>query len=358
MRRLLAVLILLALPAALRAQSVRGKLTVNGGAPVAGAIVTLLDTAGTVVARVLSTPLGSYTLAAPGNGDFTVRVLRVGFPAWNSRRFTLARGVPTELSAELPEDAIVLSEIAVEGRGACQVGAEEGSATATLLEEVAKALGSAELALKDREFAFQMVRSIRRTKDSGELLAADSALQLLYTWPIRSLAATKLTTGGFVQRASEAGLELSISDGGDYYYWFGPDATTLLASSFLETHCFRLADDRRDSTRVGLTFAPVRGRRTPDITGTLWLDRRTLGTRSITYEYVNVPQQFPRRGARGEITFLRLPNELWLVSSWTIRAPMEGLLHGVPVWVDDGGYIREIRRTDGELIYTAPPRTD
>lgn len=358
MRVRLLLLLLAGIPSALGAQAVRGRLAVPGNHPVIGAIVTLVDTGGTVVARVLSSPLGSYTLTAQTNGDYTIRVLRVGFPAWSSRRFTLTRGIPTEMDAELPEDAIVLSEIAVEGRGACQVGAEEGSATATLLEEVSKALGSAELALKDREFAFQMVHSVRRTKDSGELIQADSALALLYTWPIRSLAATKLTTGGFVQRASAAGLELSLTDGQDNFYWFGPDAATLLAPSFLDTHCFRVTQDRRDSTRVGLTFAPVRGRRTPDITGTLWVDRRTLGTRSLSYEYVNVPEQFPRRGAGGEITFLRLPNELWLVSSWTIRAPMEGLLRGMTVWVDDGGYIREIRRTDGSLVYTAPPRTD
>jgi hypothetical protein len=357
MRRLLLAFVLFTAPSALAGQVVRGKLTVAGGTPVAGAIVTLIDTSGTVVARVLSSPLGSYTLAARADGNYAVRVLRVGFPAWSSRRFALARGVPAELSAELPEDAIVLNEISVAGNGACQVGAEEGSATATLLEEVGKALGSAELALKDREFAFQMLRFKRQKQETGLLLASDSVLQLLYTWPIRSLEATKLTTGGFVQRASAAGLELDITGARDDYYWFGPDATTLLAPTFLNTHCFRLAHDRQDTTRVGLAFAPARGRRLPDITGILWVDRRTLATRSISFEYVNVPVGFPRKGAGGEITFLRLPNQLWIVSSWTIRAPMEGLLHGMPVWVDDGGYIREIRRTSGEVVYTAPPRT-
>jgi hypothetical protein len=356
MRRLLLFAILFLSPSLITAQVVRGKLTVAGGTPVAGAIVTLVDSSGTVIGRVLSTPLGGYALSTGLPGDYSLRVLRVGFPAWKSRPFALRPGAPTDFSAELPEDAIVLSEIAVAGNGACQVGADEGSTTATLLEEVGKALGSAELALRDREFAFQMVRFVRQKKDAGLLLKTDSVLQLMYNWPIRSLDATKLTTGGFVQRASEAGLELSLSGEGDYYYWFGPDATTLLAPTFLNTHCFRVTEDRRDSTRIGLAFAPARGRRTPDIAGTLWVDRGTLATRSLSYEYVNVPAGFPRKGAGGEIAFLRLPNGLWLVSRWSIRAPMEGLMGGAPVWVEDGGYIREIRRVDGELVYLAPAR--
>jgi len=358
MRRLLLLATLFLLPATMAAQAVHGKLTVAGGAPIAGAIVTLVDSGGTVVARVLSTPLGSYSLATRLTGTFTLRVLRVGFPAWSSRPFTFGVGGVGEVNAELPEDAIVLSEIDVAGRGSCLVGAEEGSATATLLEEVVKALGSAELALKDREYAFQMVRRTDQRDNSGRRLATDSVVQLLYTWPFLSLSALKLRDGGFVQRPSVAQLENLPLDGNDAFIWFGPDASTLLAPPFLETHCFRVVTDRKDSTRVGLSFAPARGRRMADISGTLWVDRRTLGVHSLDYEYVNVPEGFPRKGAQGGMEFLRLPNGIWILSRWTIRAPMEGgrSVELTP-WIEQVSQIREIRRIDGELVYLAPPRT-
>jgi len=357
MRRLSLCALLLLVPASLTAQAVHGKLTVAGGAPIAGAIVTLVDSGGTVVARVLSTPLGSYALATRLTGTFTLRVLRVGFPAWSSRPFTFGVGGIGEVNAELPEDAIVLSEIDVAGSGSCQVGAEEGSATATLLEEVVKALGSAELALKDREYAFQMVSLTEQFKESGLKMKSDSLVRLLYTWPFLSLPALKLRDGGFVQRPSATGIDMPL-DGSDAYYWFSPEASTLLAPPFLETHCFRVVADRKDSTRVGLSFAPARGRRMADITGTLWVDRRTLGVHSLDYEYVNVPGGFPRKGARGGMEFLRLPDGLWILSRWTIRAPLEGGRSiELTQWMEQTSHIREIRRIDGELVYLAPPRT-
>jgi hypothetical protein len=269
----------------------------------------------------------------------------------------LAGGVG-EINAELPEDAIVLNELEVEGSGgACTVGASEGSATATLLEEVVKALGSAELALKDREYAFQMVRRTDQREQTGRLVKSDSLVQLLYNWPFWSLPALKLRDDGFVQRQSVAQIENLPLDGSDYYIWFGPEAATLLAPPFLETHCFRVVEDRRDSTRVGLSFKPARGRTKADIVGTLWVDRRSLGVQSLDYEYVNVPQGFPKKGAKGGMEFLRLPNGLWIVSQWTIRAPLEGARSvELAIWAEQSSYIREIRRTDGELVFLSPPR--
>ena len=358
MRRLLLVAILFSLPFALAAQGVRGKLTVAGGAPVAGAIVTLIDRGDTVVARGLSSPLGSYSLAAPAAGDYRLRVLRVGYPAFKSASFILAAGAPAEFSVTLPEESIVLAEIDVLGSGgACQVGAEEGSATATLLEEVVKTLGSAELALKDREYAFQMVRRTDQREQTGLLLRSDSVVQLLYTWPFWSLPAAKLRDGGFVQRRSVAQIDDLSIDATDGYIWFGPEASTLLAPPFLETHCFRIVSDRKDSTRVGLAFKPARGRNKADISGTLWVGRRSLVVHALEYEYVNVPAGFPRKGARGGMEFLRLPNGLWIVSRWTIRAPLEGARSvDLAVWAEQSSYIREIRKIDGELVYLAPPR--
>jgi hypothetical protein len=357
MRHLLVAAILFCVPLSLTAQAVHGKLTVAGGAPIAGAIVTLVDTGGTVVARVLSTPLGSYSLTTRLTGTFTLRVLRVGFPAWSSRPFTLLAGGVGEINSELPEDAIVLNELEVEGSGgACRVGASEGSATATLLEEVVKALGSAELALKDREYAFQMVRLTELLENTGRKVKSDTLVQLLYTWPFLSLSATKLRDGGFVQRPSATGIDMAL-DGSDNYYWFGPEASTLLAPPFLETHCFRIVADRKDSTRVGLSFAPVRGRRTADIAGTLWVDRHTLGAHSLDYEYVNVPEGFPKKGAKGGMEFLKLPNGIWILSRWTIRAPQEGARSvELAIWAEQTSWIREIRRMGGELVFTAPPR--
>jgi hypothetical protein len=73
---------------------------------------------------------------------------------------------------------------------------------------------------------------------------------------------------------------------------------------------------------VGLAFAPLRGRRLPDVQGTLWLDGQTGHLRYLEYTYTRLP--FASSDARlgGRVDFVQLPAGGWIVSRWRIRMPI------------------------------------
>ena len=341
----------------LAAQGLRGRILGADGAPIPGAIVTLVDTSGATVARVLSSPIGSYLVRAPAPGSYSLRVLRIGFPAFTVPSMMLAAGAAVELTPTLPEDPIVLNDIEITGGGGCNNGAE-GGATATLLEEVRKAFGSMDLALRDRDLRFLVDRYVRRSDKREVVTAADSATQSMTTWPIHSLSADALVRNGFVQAADSVDPGFVPLGAAEGRIWFGPDPTTLFAAPFLASHCFRVVVDRGDRDRIGLAFAPVRGRRMSDIEGTLWLRRSTLALERLEYTYQNLPRHLAgtrAKGAGGTMEFVRLPRGLWVVSRWDLRVPIEEYRNNAPIgvggWLDEGGRIKSIRTVQGATIY-------
>src|SRR4051812_19227115 len=90
---LLASLLLAALPAGLAAQGVTGTV-VDGrsGAPVPGALVTLVSDDGRVQARVLADRAGTFALRAPAAGRYTLRAERVGYATASSPPLELGAG--------------------------------------------------------------------------------------------------------------------------------------------------------------------------------------------------------------------------------------------------------------------------
>lgn len=85
--RLAAVLLM---PALVEAQVVRGAVIDRGtDAPLAGTLVLLVDSAGTIARRALTDDAGEYRLHAPAAGTYRVRTLRIGFRPVTSDPFTL-----------------------------------------------------------------------------------------------------------------------------------------------------------------------------------------------------------------------------------------------------------------------------
>lgn len=348
-------LLLLATP--LAGQSVRGRILDPDGGPIPGAIVILADSAGAERGRMLSSPIGSYLLRAPGPGRYALQVLRIGYPAFRGPAFEVPASGLVEVNATLPEDPIVLADLSVSAEDqTCHADESVAGATAQLLEEVQKAVGAADLALHDRDLRFEVVWKVERSGLHVEA-AADSVVQVMRSWPVHSLPPEQFRDHGFVQHADSVDAAY-VPVGSEGRVWFGPDPTTLFAAPFLATHCYRIVTDGHDADRVGLRFSPVPGRRLADIRGTLWLRRRTLGLETIEYEYVNLPRHLTRgtaERARGAMALLRLPGGLWIVSRWSLKAPVEMVRNNIPTgvagWLEQGGAIKSIRTVQGTVIY-------
>jgi hypothetical protein len=163
-----------------------------------------------------------------------------------------------------------------------------------------------------------------------------------------SLPAEDLAAHGYVRAV----------DDGQFYDFFAPNAEVLLSDEFLDHHCLSLQEGRKGlEGMIGLGFEPVRGRKVPEIEGSLWLDRKSAELRLLEFRYTGLDARVPGEGAGGRVEFAALPDGAWIVRAWAIRTPIltEARVH----W---GGqsHIRPrviaIREEGGEVMrtYTLP----
>lgn len=312
-RRLAALLLaalLGAVPAA--AQTVQGTLREPGGAPVERVVVALVDAGGTQVARTLTAADGGFTLRAPGPGRYSVRAERIGYAAVTAGPFELAAGETRSERMVASGAAVMLQGLTVTPAARrCAVRPGAGLATATLWEEARKALNATVLGQTERLFRYD-VNQWTREIDPADNTVRHEARKTgsgVSELPFHSLPPAELSRRGYVQRAQADSME----------YW-APDAAVLLSSEFLTDHCLRVVEGT-DPALIGLVFEPVRNRRQPDISGTLWLDRRSAELRRVEYAYQGGPPESADPRVGGTMEFERMAGGPWIVRRWQIRMP-------------------------------------
>jgi hypothetical protein len=166
-----------------------------------------------------------------------------------------------------------------------------------------------------RRFHRELDRSTAMVRSARE----DSATEWRVT-PFRSLPAAELARNGYVRR-----------EGNDHVF-IAPDATVLLSEEFLDGHCFRVGAGRgAEAGLVGLEFQPVRGRRLPDVSGTLWLDPASADLRSMEFAYTGLPDYAYDEGEvwGGRMEFARTAAGAWMVNRWMLRLPSMGMPTGL-----------------------------
>lgn len=305
------------------AQSVGGKVVEAGtDKPIAGALVVLLDAHGKQRAQVLTDEAGHFYIQAPGPGRYTLRTDRIGFRSVTSPEMTLAKGDDVSRRIEAPIQPIVLDTISATGSGRCHTPRDVGAATYLLWEEARKALAITALE-RERGMPYQTVR-YERARDlvSLDILDDQSQVHSGYGTPFHSVPARDLAKHGFVR---------ALEDGG--YRYYGLDAPTLLSDAFLDTHCFRIRPaDAEHIGQIGLGFEPTPSNHNPDITGVLWLDRKSDELRTIDFNYTRHLYRLPLPTAPfgGHIHFRRLSNGAWIVDRWWLRMPQVAIGARVP----------------------------
>jgi|GEM_PF-173277 len=312
-----ALLLGLALPHPTHGQTVQGQLLESeAGSAVEGALVLLLDEAGTEQDGYLTNDAGRFLLKAPRPGRYTIRAERIGLETVTSETIQLSSGQVFGIQLQMSLAPILMEELRVEGDRRCVVRPEEGMALASLWEEARKALVVQEWTAREEIYPFQILRYTRNLDVSGKKVESETRQQLktvMAQTAIRSRPAANLMTEGFVQPLGEEG---------DRFEYFGPDASVLLSDEFLATHCLRLAYGEDPAPGLGISFEPVRTGGVPDIKGTLWLDPETTYLKFLEYEYTWAPLVEAQGLARGRVDFENLPNGAWIVRNWWIRTPV------------------------------------
>ncbi len=317
------------------AQQLRGTvLFADSITPARATLVLAVDSTGTVVARTLTSPVGTFAIPLPDEGRYTARVLRIGFRPYDVAAGRLTAAVSPALHIVLRSTAITLPSIAVRTERVCRARSDASQAVYAVWEEARTALQLAEAAASHGALTTEWITYRRQIlADSGVVFADDVDEGRGRTpRPFVSVAPESLALGGY--RRNRGGLT----------HFFGPDATVLMSDVFLSGHCFRLQPpSARHPEWVGVEFEPAAQRSgIVDIAGTAWVDRSSAELRLVEFHYTNLPRDITEAGARGRIELTRLPSGEFVINRWHIA--MAGA--------------QEIRRTtrDFGMVHVDPVR--
>lgn len=303
-----------------------------GSLPAPSAIVALRRADGTLVERRLTDLQGRARFSSMGLGTFLLEADQIGARRATTPTFlieTVSDTVRHRLAMvarpfTLPELNVASREVA------CAAGGVDGVDLVAVWEEARKALTATVLTEESVQPLLQRWRWVRLL-DRNQRERGEQANLVEYTRgaPFVSAPPEVLRDRGYIV----------LGDSLDTFY--APDARVLLDEGFLESHCFRLdVEARRAEGLVGLQFAPLAGRKVPEIDGTLWLRRRGAELAEITYRYVNLPREFrgnPEFG--GRVAFAPVQGVGWIVREWSLQTPVYG------VRADGGGFSGYSRQT-------------
>lgn len=313
MWRSAALVIGLAPPATGLAQTVRGTVLDRADAtPIAGVVVLLVGAGTDVVGRALTNERGEFRLTAPAPGLYRLRTLRIGFRPVSSEPIALVSGQEMPRDIEVASVPFTLDTVRVVRRATCGLRADSALVTYGIWEQVRAALTATDISSRSRNLGATLVTFDRSLDpDTRRVREQNSAVRTgITSKPWISMSADSLHRLGY----------LFESDG--WLVYSAPDIDVLLSARFLEDHCFSIAD-RSDSATIGLTFEPTsERRRTPEIRGTVWLDRKSSELRRMEFSYTNVTRELTDREAGGEMDFVRFKNGAWAISRWNIRMPV------------------------------------
>jgi hypothetical protein len=310
------VALLLAVEAAeISAQTLRGKVVQpSDGLGVSGVLVLLIDSTGNVAARALTDERGEYRVVVTRPGAYKVRALRIGYHPTSLVTVELNARVTLDQQLEVTSRPLALDTLHV-SRERCS-SYEGSSIIASAWEQARTALAAAEITSNNRLLNATVLRS-RRVLDPGsgrERGGLSTESSGFVTKPWGTVPPDSVRRFGYVYRRG---------DGSTTYY--APDIETLLSDDFLQDHCLRFASGL-DSTLLGVAFEPTRARKNlPEITGTVWLDRKSAELRRMEFQYVNLKSlrgagRVPPPG--GVMSFGSMSNGGWAISNWELRIPV------------------------------------
>ncbi|HVB30871.1 MAG: carboxypeptidase-like regulatory domain-containing protein [Gemmatimonadaceae bacterium] len=279
--------------------------------PIVGAVVTGLDNSDGVVMRTLTDLRGVFHMADERSRIVKLRVARLGY---------LPRDVTLE---ELTSHAVVLSAFPVGlsavhsiARVECPRGDDQGRA-AQLWDQARGAL-AAIVAGRSSDAALMRIVRYRRQVE-GEGAGARIVAQSLET--VDGEGTRAFGSGRSPEFLARNGY---LAGSGSSVELYIPDEEALLDSSFIETHCFHIADGgRTHPADVGVSFAPVPSRAgLTELEGVLWIDTTLQALDTLRFSFAGPGVAgVDVAAARGEFVFSTTANGVPFRSSWWLKEP-------------------------------------
>jgi predicted small secreted protein len=297
------------------AQTVRGTVTDSlTGAPVRDALVVLVGNDGASHGRALSLDAGTYAIAAPTAGRYSIRTKRIGYRAVESAPFDIAEGEVRLHDILAPTIRVQLPSVTVLAQRHCVVRPGDGMPAFQLWEEIRTALYQTSIAQRGDLFQTTARRWARELDTLARFVHSDSSWMLsgMAQSPFVAVPVEHLERVGFIEQKAT-----------NTWFFYAPDAEVLLSEVFLSGHCFRVVEGR--DGLIGLAFEPAKKRKLADVKGVLWLDSATAALRHLEFGYTKLPWGVPVSRVGGRLEFEQLASGLWIVRRWYVRAPRMGV---------------------------------
>ncbi len=299
------------------AQSVLGRLvdsTTRQG--VAGALVTLERTDGTIAGHGISGAGGQFLLRAPGAGSYALGIAAIGYRRHAAIPVTVDTGVVTLPDALLAPIVVTLPEmIALGGKRECGKSGLDDASFGRILEGAEQSLDVMQQTIESDDVAFDVDLIHRRIANGNPPdTIADTTVSRLHNWPVQSIPPDSLRKVGFAR-------PMTNKEGSGWIY-YGPDVSVLFSDWFLAGHCFTVARSASSDSTLRIAFEPQHHTRNVDIRGELLLDRRTLALERLSFTHVFFPFGSLDGASGGRLTFLHVAEGVWLPVEWTLWAPV------------------------------------
>jgi hypothetical protein len=336
------------LPRPVAAQILRGTVRDSTSrAPIPGAVLILLDSAGASLGRNITNDRGQYSIALHPSMT-RLQVLRIGF---RPRALRIPDAVDGAVQLDVVMAAIprLLESVSVIDQPNCPRRNDRTTAFA-LWEQARSALLAVVVAREANPAQVMRLHSIRRLDDADRILAQQVAIDSAST--TRPFAATR-TAADFVQRG------FSYDSAGSTWY-NGPDAETLLDDAFVRGYCFHVAGaEAARPGQVGLAFSPANRRRGRiDIEGTVWVDSTNLSLTDIVFKFLGTPSIVEKVRPGGKVSFRTMENGTVIIDRWALRSagPLQAQMDGdASMRRILSNAVPQIKETGGEVAYARWP---
>lgn len=292
----------------LTAQTLAGTvLTRADSSPVAGTVVLVLDGFGTTRGRALTDDRGHFAFHLP-TASYRLRAMRIGLRALTTDALWLHGDTSVVLRMAAAPSALPAMTTREEAQ--CNLRPDSALALGALWEDAKTALLAAAITREKNAYRFDLLDHVR-TFDigTGDLRGVSTRESRVYdsrTWA--SLPPDDLRRAGYVVEQDDSTL------------FVAPDIETLLSPYFADTHCLRIARTFEPESLLAIEFLPARNFGHAEVRGRLWIDKRSRELRSLDFHYVNLAAADSLAG--GSVDFARLPTGAWVMTDWSIRAPL------------------------------------
>lgn len=337
-RFLVAMFAALLFAAPISAQVLRGTVRDSASrAPIPGAVVVFLDSAGSSIGRNITNEQGRFTIALHP-AMRRLQVLRIGF---RPRTVGIPESTSTELEITMPSIPMMLETMSVVDQPNCPRRPDRPAAFA--LWEQARAALLATVVSREANPAEVLRLHFARRLERDERIAEQIV-------KIDSLSTTRPFIAS--RRAAEFIEQGFAFDSARSTWYHGPSDETLLDDAFARGYCFQVAAPERErATQIGIGFAAAkRERGRVDIEGVVWIDTASRALTDIVFRYVGITPAAQRVRPGGRISFRTMENGTVMIDRWFLRTPLIAAtavnlraMRAVPLGTVD------IRETGGEV---------